>query len=92
MSSLAERMLSERNRKIESIISQRLDSSMNGGSKISSNSSPTTTCTSELSVLNEVSCFNSTESPSCLFDSWSINSVHDDLAMLVSQLVTQKKL
>lgn len=82
VSSVAERMLPEINRKIETIISQRLDTSMNEGSKISSNP--------ELSVLNEVICFDTIESPSCLSDPPSINSVHDDLAMHVPHLVKQK--
>lgn len=58
------------------------------GSKISSNSSPTTI--SELSDSNEVSFFDANESLSYLSKSQSINSVHDDLAMHAPQLAKQK--
>lgn len=81
VSSVAERMLPEINKKIETIISQRLDTSIDEGTKISSNP--------DLSVSNEVICFDTIEPP-CLFGSPNIISVHDDLAMHVPQLVKQK--
>lgn len=90
VSLVTEKMLPEINRETETIISQWLDTSMNEDSRISSNPSPTTV--SELSVLNEVICFDTFESPSCLSDLQCINSVQDDLAMHVPQLVKKKSL
>lgn len=75
-------MLSEINRKIETIISQRPDTDINEGSKLLSNP--------ELSVSNKVICFDTIESFSCLSDSTSLNSVHDDLAIYIPHIVKKK--
>lgn len=60
---------------------------MNEGSKFSSNPSPT--ALSDLSVLNEVACFDTIEFSSCSSDLQCMNNLHDYLAMHVPQLVKQ---
>lgn len=88
VSSVAERMIPELNKAIETIISKRLDTSE--GSHVSFNQSAT--CNNQHSVPNlsdsdDVVCFDAI-SPSC--SSQSITSIHDDISMHVPQSVKQK--
>lgn len=89
VSSVAEKMLPEINRRIESIISQRLDtpSSSAEGSKVSS-TSITSTDNVQNSDSDQVICLDNI-SPSCSMPQ-SIISVNDDLGMHVTQSVKQK--
>ncbi|XP_062585898.1 uncharacterized protein LOC134247577 [Saccostrea cucullata] len=86
VSSVAEKMLPEINKRIETIISQHLDTPSTEGSKVSSSTS--TDNVQNLSNSDQVICFD-TFSPSCSMPQ-SITSVNDYLGMHVTPSVKQK--